>query len=225
MFLPGVLAIFVPLIYGLFIAENLFSKFGPALVIQHILPWVCLAAIGSIVFVSLVVYRYLISQRYIALYQTGIVIHQGTNRIYPWDHVKAIQSGTIKIYFLWFKIKETCRCTIFFKKGNIFNLPKSINNLPDLISNLKKNIYPHVYPSLQENFSKGKWLYFGPLKIQENNFEFRGRQAPWKLVNRITINSGTLVIELSNHKSLHIPICGIPNFELLLQILNSGVWI
>jgi hypothetical protein len=225
LFLPGVLAILAPLFYGIYLAGRIYSHLGPTPVLPNTLPWFCLAATGWIIFGSLVVYRYTLSKKYIALYQTGLVINSRVKHFYPWSQIKAIQSGTKKIYFLYFELKESFQCALILKKGKIIKISKSINNLPDLINNIKNIFYPIILPTLHDAFLKDKWLNFGSLKIQKRNLEFQSLKVPWNLVNQITISSGTLVIELSNHKTIQIPVCGIPNLELLLQIINSGVTI
>lgn len=223
LFLPGILAILAPLFYGIYQAGRIYSRFGPTAMLPNTLFWFCLAATGGIIFGSLFVYRLTLSKNYVALYQTGLLINNGVKRFYPWTQIKAIQSCKNKIYFVFFELKETYRCTLFLNNGKNLKISKSIKNFPDLIDNLKNNIYPIIKPDLNDMFIKGKWLNFGSLKIQKNSFKFQSLRAPWNLVNRITLSSGTLVIELSNHKTIHIPVCGIPNLELLLQIINSGV--
>lgn len=223
LFFPGTFAILAPLLFGLYNAINTYEHFGPNLAIPKTLPWLFLATFGGFIFGILILYRYHISKNFVALYEAGIVIKQGSKRFYSWKQINAIQMCRKKVYFALFELRELYQCSLLLRNGTKIKISKSTENLSELIKSLKHYIYQYVLPELDKSFNEGRWLNFGSLKIQKNSFEFHRKQGSWKLVNQVSVKSGSLVIELSNQKIINIPVAYIPNLEVLLQIINLNV--
>jgi hypothetical protein len=49
------------------------------------------------------------------------------------------------------------------------------------------------------------------------------KQHLWPEVKRVSVVKGDLVVELVDRSSRRIPIDQIPNFEILLQLIDQGV--
>jgi hypothetical protein len=111
--------------------------------------------------------------------------------------------------------------------------PVCIENLPELITRLKARLYPRLQPGLRAAFQSGKPVSFGKVAVQQEGFIYHKTLAgflpartriPWDKINRLTVQSGDLVVELENHKGRRfprIPVSKIPNLELLLTLIDS----
>jgi hypothetical protein len=115
------------------------------------------------------------------------------------------------------------RATIFPNLGKRIVIGGAYENLPECITRLKARLYPHLLSELKPTFMDGKWIYFGPVAIQRDTIRLYKTQLPWSEVKRVSVVKGDLVVELVDQSSRRIPAEQIPNFEILLQLIDQGV--
>jgi hypothetical protein len=106
--------------------------------------------------------------------------------------------------------------------------PRRIENLPELVTRIKSRYYPRLLPRLRLAFHAGETLSFGPISIHKEHITMRSASrmpVPWGKVNRVTVQSGTLVVELENSKNnpsiTRFPVSKIPNLELMLSLIEE----
>ena len=106
-------------------------------------------------------------------------------------------------------------------------MDNSIENLPDLITQIKAKVYKNLIPQVEESFAYGNPISFGKLSIQKNylqiNYKNKPDRIPWTELNSISIDSGKLKIAKKNHKEYHIMISDIDNLEILINIIKHRV--
>jgi hypothetical protein len=113
--------------------------------------------------------------------------------------------------------------------------PGGVENLPELVSRIKANVYPRLMPRLKAAFTAGEWLSFGSLQIHRQGLHIQSGKGdqkinpiPWDQVRRITARSGYLVVELSSPSNTQIqqkrlPVSKVPNLELFFQLVKENV--
>jgi hypothetical protein len=228
--LPGGLAVLLPLFYGYGRARFGTERFGVVAAEQWSRPWYLLACIAFIVFLLVAIIRIRDSSKYIAVHIGGLRLNLGNNRSLSWEQIAGVSTETVRYEFLGIKWSPRMRGVIFPSAGKPIRLTNAIQDLPELLSILKARLYPRLYPDLQANLHNGQWLHFGPLAIQRkgikflNHIRFKQEQPiPWSQVTHVDVNSGFLVVELSDQPRLKLPVSQIPNIELLIQLIQLGV--
>ncbi len=220
--LPGGLAVFLPLLFGRHLYNQAIQN-GPLAATRNSLPWYLLALAALLVFAALIFYRLWLTRRYVAVHQRGIILNLGRDRTLPWGHITGIAVGYSQEYLLNLRLASRFRAWLVPGVGSIIQLDERLDNLPELVTRLKAHLYPRLLPALQTDFQAGKWVHFGPVAVHNQTLRLQERAIPWTEVKNLTIQGGDLVIERIEGRSHRVPVWRIPNVELLLQLIQSGV--
>ncbi len=227
--LPGFILAVILIITGLDWFYYGYTKYGPVAASSWSQNWLVAGILICGITLIITSWQFYRSRVSINLYQYGISIKLPGRSIrnHRWEDISGIASATIQEKILGQIIRTRHRCTLFFTQGTSISFDDRVHKITELITRLKANIYPRLLPKLRLQYISGQQLVFGPIGIHINYIDIKEKQIPWDQINRITVNSGHLCIEISNqpagHTTLHrISIEKIPNLELLFQILLRG---
>ena len=227
LFLPGLLAVLVPLAGGLWRANYAFSHFGPVAAEAWSSPWYILSSLALVVFTLLVAYRLMLAGTTVALHQRGLLLKLApfNTRRLAWEQLSGIASQSVQERFLTRPLRSYHEALLIPAAGRPVRLPPQMQRLPELISRIKAALYPRLLPALQSGFDSGQWVFFGPVIIQQESLLVRGRKTAWEQVERILVRQGCLVVEFrgDSQPPQSIPLSQIPNVELLLQLMQQAV--
>jgi len=219
----GILAVTIPLAYGLDRYRYGYNNYGELAAITWSRPWFLLAGFALISFCLLLVHRLRLAGRYIALHQRGLCLALTQTQVYRWEQISGIATAMFQPQLFGIKLSTRYRVTIFPNLGRPVHINDSFENVPECMTRLKASLYPRLTPQLKSEFLVGKWVYFGPIAIQRNNLRIRKLQVPWSKVKRVSVAAGDLVVELVDLSNQRLPVDQIPNFEILLQLIDQGV--
>jgi hypothetical protein len=227
--LPGTLAVLVPLLYG-FRQYRYAAHFGPVASAHWSRPWYALAALALIIFIFAAILRIRSSRRFISVHPAGLQLGLSRRQTLRWEEIAGVATLAASYHFLGIPLVVRYQGIIYPNTGKPVRLTSAIQNLPDLLSMLKAYLYPRLLPNLKSNLEDGQWLHFGPIAICREGVHLSTRRAtkkydliPWSSVRRVNVTAGLLVVELSDQPNRKIPVARIPNFELLLQLIDEGV--
>lgn len=225
LFIPGIAACLAPLGYGLWRAEYAYSSYGPVAAEYWSRPWYNLAIVATAIFLILGWYRLSLSLTAVKVYQKGISIRTGFSgaRSFGWDDFQGLTSSTTQEHFFGLPVRSTYHARLILNSGKTIGLPRSLKQIPELISRLKANLYPRLLPKLQSEFASGAWLSFGPIAIQLQGLRLDSQAASWKQVKQLDVRQGELMIEFNERANRTIPVGRIPNLELVLQLIDQGI--
>lgn len=228
--LPGGLAVLLPLFYGYGRARYGAERFGVVAAEHWSRPWYILASIAFVAFLLVAIIRIRDSRKYIAVHAGGLRLNLAKKQSLFWEQIAGVATETVRDDFLGLNSRPRIRGIIYPNTGKPIRLTSAIQDLPELLTILKAKLYPRLYPDLQANMKSGQWIHFGPLAIQRKGIKFRNQFAskqehaiPWSQVTHVDVNSGFLVVELSDQPRLKLPVSQIPNIELLIQLIQLGV--
>lgn len=228
--LPGILGVLTPLLYGVARARYGILNYGPVAADQWSRPWYLLAIIAYLIFAFVGISRIMASRRYFAIYEGGVAHNLGRKMTFAWEEIAGITTETTQNQFLGILLRPYVQGYIYPNIGEPVRLDNAIQNLPELLTILKAKLYPRLLPRLQSNLESGQWLYFGSLAIQQKGIKLlnkhpsnRAQAIPWSQITFVNIESGYMVVELSDRPRLKLPVSKIPNIELLLQLIKMGV--
>jgi hypothetical protein len=219
----GVLAIGIPLAYGIIRYSDGYNNHGELAAITWSRPWFLLAIFALLTCSLLIVHRLRLADRYIAVHQKGLYIKVQQLLVLRWEEISGIASAAFQPSLLGIRRSVRYRATIFPNIGKPIIIQGSYENLPECITRLKARLYPLLTAELKPTFTDGKWIYFGPVAIQRDALRFHKHQIPWSEVRRVSVIKGDLMVELVDQSSKRIPVDQIPNVEILLQLIDQGV--
>lgn len=221
--LLGVVAVLFPLVYGYFRQRYAYTHFGPVAATIWSRPWYLLAIIALFAFIALAIYRLRFTRRFVAVHKQGLRLALSDRRTLRWSEIAGIASSTTQYQFLGLSLRTRYNAKLFPNIGKPIRFDNSLQNLPELLTYIKAQLYPRLSTLLQTNFIEGKWLHFGPISIQRQTIQILDQQYSWSQVEQISVNAGYLVINTNPNSRHHFPVAKIPNIEILLQIIQHEV--
>jgi hypothetical protein len=207
-----------------------YTQYGPTAAQAWSQAWLSWGILIGLITLLVTVWQVFRARVSVILYRYGMDVHipfRSTHSL-RWEDITGIASGNIQDS-LWGHIYRTRHhLTVFLTQGKPIALDDRIDNLLEMTTRIKANLYPRLLPGYRTRFKAGKKLDFGPLSIQSNAITLHNKLIPWENVKNITVSAGFLVVETADQrpnyvKSTRIPIIHIPNLELLLQVLQQGL--
>jgi Family of unknown function (DUF6585) len=226
--LAGGLAVLAPLAYGFYRAQYAYAKYGPVAARFWSRPWYLLAGVALFLLVILLVLRARSSRRYVAVHQNGLRIHLSRRQQYTWGQISGIASGALETRLLGKTLRTSYWAEIFPMADKPIRLDNSLEGLPELLTRIKANLYPRLMPAMRQAFQEGKRLYFGPFSVSKEELRLEAKEPPWRTVpweqvEAVSVEAGMLEIKTKDSDKIRLPVARVPNLELLLQIIQTGV--
>jgi hypothetical protein len=240
--IPGVFCFLLPIAYAAWLFQRIEEINGLIAAFYRVQPWLLLAYLAFLSLTTLMIYRAWASRRFVTVYQKGLRWRLRGFRIHslPWEELNGIASASIQDKFVNKTLRNEQQSILYPKNGTPIVLDERLQNLPGLIAEIKKQFYPQIYPELLENLHAGKEIQFGPIAIQNQTIQIarsipdeefliapyhpkRMQKLPWSQSLGLTVHSGFLVVQSGNSMTKQIPISQIPNFEILLKMIEQGV--
>lgn len=221
--LLGLLAVGIPLAYGFYRYRDGYNNHGELAAVTWSRPWFLLAIFALICCSLLFVHRMRLAGLFIAVHENGLNLALAHRDSLRWEEISGIATDMLQPGFFAISHAIQYRATIIPNVGKPITLAGAYENLPECITRIKAKMYPRLIAELRPMYSGGKWVYFGPVAIRQDTLRLGKKQFPWTKVKRVSIEKGELVVELFDHPSKRIPLASIPNFELLLQLIDQGV--
>lgn len=221
--LPGVFAVLIPLLYGYDRYTYARETFGPASVWNWSKSWYVLSIAALILFATLIILRMQSARRFVAVHENGLFLSLSNRQMYSWDQIAGISTSLIEYDFLGKVVRSRYQATLYPNLGNPISLDNSLKNFPELLSLIKAKLYKYLLPSLRENYQAGQWVYFGPIAVHKRGLKINNKQFDWTNLQNISVQSGRIFIDFKEPKSFRIPINEVPNYELLIELINERV--
>jgi len=228
-FLPGLCAILGSFLYGGYLFSHAYQKYGPVAAQTWSKPWFVLSLIAVILFSGLFYYRLRNSQRFVALYDEGIVIHLSRVKTATWEEITGVTAITIQPYFFRLHLPPIHTGILHYGNGETIKIQDDLSDTASLLSQIKLKVYPILIKRFEREFRSGEKLFFGPIGIDKQHFSLNnGKSAQnrayyWQQIKQIDLKSGNLMIEFRDYPSMSIPAAEIPNIELMLQLIKSEI--
>lgn len=202
-----------------------YANYGPATALFWGQPWFLSAACLTIPVLLYALRRIHRAHTWVEVYAKGIIVHRPPSRKKPlrWEEIAGISTSTTTNSFLGWKSRPQHELTIHPTQGPPLQLDYKIKHLEDLITILKKQVYPRLISQLKKTFHANKELHFGALSISKNCLSYQEKEIPWNYIQGITAANGNLIIQLSPQKHFEIPTEKVQNMELLIKLIKEEV--
>ena len=215
--------VLVPLFYGFYRYYIGYTQFGPAAAIAWSRTWYLLATLDLLIFCIFLANSLKKSHKIITVHRKGLRIRNRKTLSYAWDQISGVSFAAVQPYFFGYHLKPRYSANLYMEGKEPIHLDHRIQELQELTYQIKEFIYPQLKHALPKNFQRGDWLEFGPIAIQRERLRVRGTEIDWNRINSLSIQAGYLVVELANQPKIQVPVIQIPNIELLLELIRTGV--
>lgn len=224
-----IILILIPFLIGLYRTLYGYAQYGPVAALSWGFPWLSFSFVCFLLISIFVIYRLNIAKFSIILHKHGIIIHKMLRKtqIFRWEDISAL-------YVIKHQSRSTTKSintkAVIFTTENVrLSLQDSmIENLPELLTQIKASVYVHLYPEIQDRFHAGEVISFGPInlhsryiKINRGGINRQSPKIPFTDIYRITVKSGQLLIKLNNNQDFQISTAKIPNIEILLDLISN----
>jgi hypothetical protein len=224
-FLPAIVAVMTPIIYGTVREQYAENHFGPAAANTWSWSWYTLSAFALIPLLWLAVLRVRSAHRVIKVFTNAIYIQStgGKRYLLGWNNISGLVDVKIQYTFIGIPLRRKHCAIIYHRKGKPIQLDYQIRDLDELCARIKAKIYPKLLPEYRSILKSGENLEFGQFTINRNTLAMQGKEFSWNRISQISPQTGFLVVEIENQNQIKYPMEKIPNIELLIQLIQEGV--
>lgn len=219
--IPGLSAVLLPLCYGISRYYYAYAHHGSIAALHWSRPWYLLASFSLFVFLLLSYLRIKHSHQYIAIYKHGIQLNISRKLTLSWQQISGISSAIFQTKFFGLSIKTFKQTIVYPRKGKPIKIKTPFERISRLTSMMKRSLYTHLYPKLEQRLQSGQWVSFGPISINLQQLSFQDKKVNWSCIESLAIINGYLVVELEDNSTQRVAISQIPNLELLLRLAEN----
>lgn len=222
-FLPGTLAVFAPLGYGVYLASYGYTGFGPSAAEAWSRSWLSLAAFATLILLLLALYRLFSAHRFLAIHERGLHIHSSPfydRKIY-WSQISGVSTSVIQNRFLGLPLGTARQTRVYPHIGKPIHIDRRFGDVSALTNQIETFLYPLLESQIHKSFKSGKWIYFGDVAIHQKGLQLNQRVIPWGQITHIYAEGGHLVVKSVEFEPKYVPVSSIPNLVLLFRLLES----
>lgn len=225
LFVPSAALIFTSVGYGIWRGYYGYSKFGPTAAYAWSWPWLTLAAFCTLLLLLYALKRINIAHKFILLREKSLQIHLSPfkDMTFTWPQISGIAFEIKQSQFLGFTFRSKKTAKIYHHLGHPIKFGDELQGLIILIQEIKRRLYPRVWSAIQNDLKKGLWINFGEISLHRESLEIQKVRYPWERVKRVSVKSGSVVVELTDNHRLSLATSRIPNIEILFQLIERGI--
>lgn len=224
-FLPRLILVLVPTLYGLWRTLYGYSNFGPAAAANWGRDWF-LAGGGLLVLLLIYSFNRLKkAHTWVELYSWGLLFHFPPNRRrqIKWEDVTGLTSFSVTRTFLGIGKKTRQHLILHSRQSPSVACHPGIKDLEGLKKTIKRQVYGRLKPGLVNAFKQGKTLGFGEVSVSKKSLLLPKGEIPWEFVEGIDVQKGVFQINLSAQKRIEIPIRKLHNLEILIHLIRTEI--
>jgi hypothetical protein len=224
-FLPLGLLVLFSLAYSIWLIYSAYTRFGPAAALDWPRPWLAMAVLLLLFLAILLMHSLYLSGWRVFVYDRGLGIRRRPFKPVriPWTQMSGIAFEFSQDRLLDMRLRSTAKATIYPTVGKPFRLDSRLPRLPALVDHIEANLFPLLWLPYTDSLRAGQWLYFGRLAVSKEFLRLGKKQYPWEKVDRLRVEAGRLVIELSGAAPIRLAVAQITNLELLLQLVEREI--
>jgi hypothetical protein len=223
--LPVMLLVIALAGYAFWLWDSTNQRFGPAAALAWAAPWYLAAALAALVFLLVSLYCLHRVKQVITIYEGGLQVRLSPLRklTFRWSEIHGISAGFIREQFFGLVLRNRVVARLHLQRSRQLRLPGAWVKTAEMVPILKSHLYPLLWPGLLADFQSGHGAAFGPVNVHPQGIRTSGQTIPWDQVVRLGIQSGYLLVESYGSAQIRLPVFEIPNLELLLQLLDTGI--
>lgn len=143
---------------------------------------------------------------------------------FRWLDVSTMTSAVTKHYRNGIYTGTTHIYTIVDRQGKKAILKDSLPKVEEIAKAIEDGIFPHLYKAAAEKYNAGESIGFGPITLSKVGIKIGKNSYAWDIVGKITVEKGYIKAAQKDggwFSGASIPVASIPNFSVLLAVLNQ----
>ena len=224
-FLPLILLVLSPLVYGLWRTLYGYSSFGPAAAFHWGRDWFYASGILVIFLLFYTLRRLRRSHTWIRIYPGGIQYNIPLRRkkYLKWEEISGISTYSLNKSFTPLINRTKHYLVLYSRKYRPFTCHPELSKRPGLIKVIKNQVYKQLRPRLTRAFKEGKTIPFGGISISNKKAILPSTEIPWEFLEGISIEKGYFLVKLTAGNTIKIPIRNLINLEILVQLIKTEI--
>ncbi len=198
------------------------SNYGPAVVWRWSAAWL----VGGLLFltIGLVGAAWVFRWNWLAVtsFENGLEIRR-RNRIstVPWSEIQAVLVSGVTYGVLGLIWGSRSSLRLEFASGRRQRFPDTLAGLAQLITTVKRHVYPRLLNEYFTHLRNGQPIAFGPLQVRPEGVAKGQRRFSWGEVTAAQLKDGKIVIKTNKKGApIHVRASAVPNAEICLQLVQ-----
>ena len=224
-FLPMILVVLSPLIYGLWRTLYGYSSYGPAAALNWGRNWFFISAILVILLLLFTLRRLWRSHTWVQIYTWGIQYHRPLSRkkYLKWEEISGVTTYSINKSFTPLINKTKHYLVLYSRKTRPYICHPGLTRRPGLVKVIKNQVYQKLRPRLTQAFKDGKTIPFGGISISNEKAILPSMEIPWEFLEGVSLEKGNFLIKLTAGNTVEIPIRNLINLDILVQLIKTEI--
>lgn len=198
------------------------SNYGPAVVWRWSAAWLAVGLL--LLMIGLIGAAWVFRWNWLAVttFENGLQI-QRRRRVttIAWSEIQAILvSGvTYGVLGLIWGSRSSLRLEI--AGGRRIRFPDTLAGLAQLITTIKRHVYPRLLNEYSQHLRNGQPIAFGPLQVRPEGVAKGQQRLGWSEVASAELKDGKILLE-TNHRGapIRVRVNAVPNAEICLQLIQ-----
>jgi len=218
-------------LFGLFYAYSQSQQYGPAVFMNHLIPFIIFSGIAIVIGLISAWSTYTNWNKAVVLYTNGLAYNDNKGlQTWRWDEVDQFFFSITKHYTNGVYTGTTYLYTIRKQDGSklAFDNKFGKNEIQQLGSSIEKSVVPFQYKRAADTYNTGQVVNFGPISISKAGITIGKKTYPWQEVEKITLNGGMLKVAKKGggwFSGAAATVSTVPNLTALLSIIDQVVGI
>lgn len=198
------------------------SNYGPAVVWRWSAAWLTVGLLFLVV--GLVGAAWVFRWYWLAVttFENGLQIQRGKRvSTVTWSEIQAILvSGvTYGVLGLIWGSRSSLRLEI--AGGRKLRFPDTLAGLAQLITTVKRHVYPRLLNEYSQHLRNGQPVAFGPLQVRPEGVAKGQRRLNWNEVASAELKNGRILLKTNQRGApIRVRANAIPNVEICLQLVQ-----
>jgi hypothetical protein len=224
-FLPLILLVLSPLVYGLWRTLYGYSSYGPAAAFHWGRNWFYISGVLVILLLLYSLRRLIRSHIWIRIYPWGIQYHLPLRRKkhLKWEEISGISTYSLNKSFTPLINRTKHYLVLYSRKSRPFICHPELTRRPGLVKVIKEQVNKTLHPRLTQAFKEGKTIPFGGISISKEKAILPATEIPWEFLEGISIEKGNFLVKLNAGNTINIPIRNLINIEILVQLIKTEI--
>ncbi len=198
------------------------SNYGPAVVWRWSAAWLVVGMLFLLF--GLVGATWVFRWNWLAVtsFEKGLEIRR-RNRIstVPWSEVQAVLVSGVTYGVLGLIWGRRSSLRLEIASGQKQHFPDTLAGLAELITTIKRHVYPRLLNEYFTHLRNGQPIAFGPLQIRPEGVAKGPRRFSWGEVASAELKDGTILIKTNQKGSpMRVRASAVPNAEICLQLVQ-----
>ena len=210
------------LLVGLYRWTFALSNYGPAVVWRWSVAWL---AVGLLfLFIGLIGAAWMFRWNWLSVttFENGLQLHRRRRTTsVAWGEIQEVLVSGVTYGVLGLIWGSRSSLRLVLAGGKKHRFPDTLAGLEQLITTIKRHVYPRLLNEYMLHLRNGQPIAFGPLQVRPEGVAKGQRRLGWNEVATAELRDGKVLLKTDQRGSpIRVSANSIPNAEICLQLIQ-----